>query len=244
MKRIVFAALLTLAGLSAYAGETGCVYELEGTALVQKAGETAWLPARKGLPLAEGDRLKTGAKSWCEIVFKDGSFIKLDADSETAAETLRSSAEERTFSFAFLKGKALWMAAKLKGKARTRFAVRTPSAVCAVRGTDFSIALSTAGETSLGLFEGEVEVSNEAGGAKTLAAGEEASAGAGGLTVAGRLSKLMTAEKKRYQKVKKRAEAVRKRLAEREDFIDDYVSKQAEKLADFERRRQEKLKRR
>ena len=136
------------------------------------------------------------------------------------------------------------MAARIKGKAKTRFAVRTPSAVCAVRGTDFAIILSTAGETSLGLFEGEVEVSNEAGGAKTLAAGEEASAGPGGLTVEGRLSKLMKAEQKRYQKVKKRAEALRKRLAERGDFIDDYVAKQAEKLADFERRRQEKLKRR
>ena len=243
MKHLFFAGLLALAG-SAAAAETGCVYELGGTALVRKAGEAEWRPAWKGLPLAEGDRLKTGAKSWCEIIFKDGSFIKLDADSETGAETLKVSAEERTLSFAFLRGKALWMAARIKGKAKTRFAVRTPSAVCAVRGTDFAIILSTAGETSLGLFEGEVEVSNEAGGAKTLAAGEEASAGPGGLTVEGRLSKLMKAEQKRYQKVKKRAEALRKRLAERGDFIDDYVAKQAEKLADFERRRQEKLKRR
>lgn len=244
MNSILIAALLTLAGLPAAAGQTACVYDLGGTALLRKAGTQDWRPALKGMPLAEGDSLKTGTRSWCEIFFSDGSFIKLEADSETSAEKLLVSPEERAFSFSFLKGKALWMAAKMKDRARAAFTVRTPTVVCAVRGTDFSIIVSTSGETSVGLFEGSVNLAADAGKEVPLAAGEEASSGAAGLTVQGRFSALMAAENKRYLRVKKRAEDLRRRLAEREDFIDDYVSKRAKKIADFDRRRQEKLERR
>jgi hypothetical protein len=240
MKKLILSALLALAGTAA-AGESGCVYDLDGTAMVQKAGSQQWRPAVKGLPVAEGDRLKTGAGAWCEVFFKDGSFIKLDADSETGIETLRASAEERVFSFSFLKGKALWLAAKLKGKSVSKFSVRTPSAVCAVRGTDFSIMVSTSGETSVGLFEGNVDISGPGLETKALAAGGEAFAGYGEIAVQRRLSALMKAEKKRYLKVKNRAESLRKRLAKREDFIDDYIASQDKKLREFEQRRKEKL---
>lgn len=233
---------MALAGIAA-AGETGCVYDLGGTAMVRKAGSQQWLPAGKGLPLAEGDVLRTGARSWCEVIFRDGSFIKLDADSETGIETLRDSAKERVFSFSFVKGKALWLAARIKGKAVSRFSVRTPSAVCAVRGTDFSMIISTAGETSVGLFEGNVDISGPDGATKALAAGGEAFAGYGEIAVQRRLSALMKAEEKRYLKVKKRAESLRQRLAERDDFIDDYVARKEKKLREFQERQKERLKR-
>lgn len=241
MRKILLSALLALPALPAAAAETGCIYDLGGTAQIQKSGAGQWLTALKGLPVAEGDRLRTGAGSWCEILFKDGSFIKLDADSETAADTLRASAEERVFSFSFLKGKALWLAAKIKGKAASRFSVRTPSAVCAVRGTDFAITISTAGETSVGLFEGLVDISSPDGQTKPLEAGGEAFAGYGEIAVQRRLSALMKAEQKRYLKVKKRAESLRKRLAERGDFIDDYVARQEKKISDFRKRQKERL---
>jgi len=243
MKTILLAALLTLAALPAGAGQLACVYDLSGTAELQKGGAGQWLPARKGLPLDQGDRLRTGQNAWCELLFKDGTFIKLEADSETAAETLQASASERVFSFSFLRGKALWMAARLKKNVTSKFTVRTPSAVCAVRGTDFSIIVSTSGGTSVGLYQGEVAVSNE-GGEKLLLAGNEASAGTGEVALQARLSALMKAEEKRYRRVKGRVETLRKRLAAREDFIDDYISRQEKVLADFEKRRQEKLKKR
>lgn len=240
MRTIIFSALMALAALPAAAAQTACVYDLAGAAEMQKAGGGQWLPARKGMPLEQGDRLRTGEEAWCEILFKDGTFIKMDAGSETAAETLLATEQERVFSFSFLKGKALWMAAKIKGKA-SKFAIRTPSAVCAVRGTDFSIIVSSSGETSVGLYQGEVAVSN-ATGEKILPAGGEASAAPGQIAVQRRLSSLMKAEERRYQRIRGRVEALRKRLAAREDFIDDYVNRQEKALSDFEKRRQEKLK--
>lgn len=240
MRTILFALLLALPQLRAAAAETGCVYDLSGPVQVRKAGSADWTPARKGLPLSEGDGLRTGAGAWCEALFRDGTFVKLDADSETAAETLKASAGERLFSFSFLKGKALWMAAKVKEKTASKFHVRTPAAVCAVRGTAFSIAVSTAGETSVGLFEGKVAVSGE-GAEKELLPGNEASASPGGVLVQARLSRLMKAEERRYARVKGRVESLRKRLAERDTFIDDYIGRQRKSLSDLEKRREEKL---
>jgi hypothetical protein len=252
MKKLLLAAALLFGALPLMAGETGCLYELKGPVEVLKAGTEAWQPAKKGRPVVEGDRLRTGPGAWCEVLFKDGSFIKLEERSEAAAETLKASAEERVFSFSFLKGKALWMVAKLKGKVSSKVSVRTPTVVCAVRGTDFSIIVSTAGQTTIGLFDGKVALSGGelsgkdvlASGEKELLSGGEASADAAGLSVETRLSKMMKAEEKRYSRLKGRVESLRKRLEERQDFIDDYINRQQKKLSDFDARRAEKMKKR
>ena len=243
MKKLLLAAALLCCPLLLMAGETGCVYDLKGSVQILKSGLATWEPAPKGRPVAEGDRIKTGAGAWCELLFKEGSFIKLEENSETAADSLKVSAEGRVFSFSFLKGKALWMAARLKGKLTSKFSVRTPTKVCAVRGTDFSMIVSTSGQTTIGLFEGKVALS-EGQAEKELLAGGEATADAAGLRVQSRLSKLMKAEERRYSKVKNRVENLRKRLEARDAFIDDYIDRQRKKLSDFDARRKEKLKKR
>ena len=240
MKRLFIVLILAAQAAVVLAGETGCVYDLHGPALMLKAGAADWRPAAKGAPVAQGDSVRTGKGAWCEILFRDGTFVKLEENSETTAEALVSSAKERTFSFSFLKGRALWMAAKLKGAAASRFSVRTPSAVCAVRGTDFSMLVSSTGQTTVGLFEGKVALSSGTV-EKELLAGGEASASAGEIAVQARLSRLMKMEEKRYARVKGRVESLRKRLAERDSFIDDYVARQRKALSDFESRRNKRL---
>lgn len=243
MRSMLLTLLLLSPAARAAAGETGCVYDLKGVSQVMRTGQTSGLAASKGLPLAEGDSIKTGAGAWCEILFKDGTFIKMEENSETALETLKASAAERTFSFSFLRGKALWMAAKIKGKMASRFSVRTPSAVCAVRGTDFTIAVSSSGETSVGLFEGKVAVTGSAA-EKELLAGGEASVSGGEVAVQARMSRLMEKEKKRYERVKGRVESLRKRLEERDGYIDEYINRQQKKLSDYDARRKETLNKR
>lgn len=249
---IVLAALLAAAGAApaqvpapvpAAPGQIACLFDISGTVEIRKAGETAWQVTTKGRPVAQGDSLRTSKGSWCEILFKEGSFIKIDENSESSAETLLTTASERNFAFYFKKGKALWMVMKQGGKKTSKFSIRTPTAVCAVRGTDFSILVAPSGETSLGLFEGEVSLEG-AGGEKILQAGHEAVAGIEQLGTKDRFSGQMRGEERRYQRIKKRVEALRKRLAEREDFIDDFVNRQRKTLSDFESRRQGKLKKR
>ncbi|MBI4351900.1 MAG: FecR domain-containing protein [Elusimicrobia bacterium] len=249
MKRLLLASALFMSALPLTAGETGCIYDLKGSAEILKAGGKSWEKGMKGRPVAEGDKVRTGPGAWVEILFKEGSFIKLEENSEAGAESLKTTAQERVFSFSFLKGKALWMAARLKGRIASRFSVRSPTVVCAARGTDFSMIVSTSGKTTVGLFEGELALSGVAGDGtppaeKELLAGGEASADAGGLTVEGRLSKLMRTEERRYSRVKNRVENLRKRLEARDDFIDDYINRQRKKVTDLRTRQQEKLKKR
>lgn len=240
MNKLLLALFLAAPAAQAAAGAVGCVYDLDGAVTVQKAGAADWRPAAKGIPVSEGDKLRTGAKAWCEILFKEGTYVKMEENSETGADELKVSPAERSFSFSLLKGKVLWMAAKLKWKAASRFSVRTPSAVCAVRGTDFTLLVSTSGATSVGLFEGKVALSSGTV-EKELLAGGEAAASGGEIAVQGRLSALMKAEQRRYERVKGRVEKLRARLAERDTFIDDYVSRQEKALSDFEKRRNDKL---
>ncbi len=241
MRTIFLFLALALGALPAAADQAGCVYDLGGDVQVRRAGAADWGPARKGLPVGEGDGLRTGPGAWCDLLFKDGTYVKLDADSETAAETLKASAEGRVFSFSFLKGKALWLAARLKAKAGGALSVRTPSAVCAVRGTAFAVAVSTGGATTVGLFEGKVAVSSSGAEKELLPGSEAVSAAPGEVLVQARLSRLMKAEERRYARVKGRVEALRKRMAEREGFIDDYIARQQKALSDFEKRRAGRL---
>ncbi|HNW45178.1 MAG TPA: FecR family protein [Elusimicrobiales bacterium] len=244
MTAMLLAAALLLAPLPASAGQAGCVYDLSGPAQILRAGQEAWLAAGKGSPLGAGDKLRTGERGWCEVLLKDGTFVKLEAGSETLVEDLGVAPDSRSFSFQLLRGKTLWLAAKLKAAVRSKFLVRTPSAVCAVRGTDFSLIVSSAGATSLGLFEGKVAVSAPGGPEQELLSGNEASAGEGGIALKTGLSREMKAEERRCAKLKNRVESLRKRLAERDDFIEDYINRQQKKLSDFETRRAEKLRKR
>lgn len=242
MKQFLFAFALCACAVPLLAGETGCIYDAQGRVELLAPGAKDWRAARKGQPVTEGQTLRTADKAWCEVLFKDGTFIKLEAASELSLEALKATKEERLFAFAFLRGKALWMAAKLKGALPSRFSVRTPSSVCAVRGTDFSIIVSSgSGSSVIGLFEGKMAVSG-AGGEKELPAGGEAWADSGRVTVESRLSKLMKAEQRRYLRLKARVDGLRGRLAERDAFIDEYIGRQERKLSDFDARREEKLK--
>lgn len=243
MPTLFLLAGLLIAPLTALAGEAGCVYEYSGAAQILKPGGAAWQPAKKGLPLGEGDRIRTGEKGWCEILFKDGTFVKLETGAETSLEELKTTADSRSYSFNLLRGKALWMAAKLKTTLKSKFSVRTPTAVCAVRGTDFSVIVSSAGATTLGLFDGKVAFSAPEGQEREILAGNEASAD-DGVTVREGLSRAMQLEKRRYEKLKDRVEILRKRLAERDDFVDEYINRQQKKIADFETRRAKKLNKR
>lgn len=242
MVRLLFSLCLLALPLAAYAGETACVYAMSGDVQLMKTGETAWLPAAKGMPVSEGYKLKTGRKASCEILFKDGTFLKFGSDTETSFDELQVTPEGRDYLFRLLRGKALWLAAKLK-KLKSRFTVHTPTSVCAVRGTDFAVMVSTSGETNVGLFEGAMAVSGAGEGQQEieLPAGSEAFTSGGEVAVQARFSRLMQSEKQRYEKLKNRVEKLRKRMEEREGFVDDFVNRQQKKLSELERRRQEKL---
>lgn len=242
MIRIFLAALLFSAA-GANAAETGCVYAKRGEVRIQRAAGGPWTEAARGTPVSEGDAIRTGERSWCELLLRDGSFIRLDSSAQVSADELKVRGGVRSFLFSFLRGKALWLAAKLKPGGAGKFEVRTPSAVCAVRGTDFAVSVSTDGRADIGLFDGVVLLSTGSL-REELLPGREAEAEQGKLAVRARLSRLMLAEERRCGALKSRAERLRARLRKQEDFIDRYVAEQQKALSDFKDRQRKKLERR
>lgn len=239
MKKLLLAAALLLpAGLRAE--EAACLQDLHGNVEVLRAGTLKWEKAQKGFPLREGDSVRTSRKGRCDLLFKDGTFVRLQGGSETLLQDLKIDRKERAFSFSFLRGKALWMVARLK-RLRTKITVRTPSAVCAVRGTDFAVALSTSGETTVGMFEGKLSVS--AGEEeRVVPAGSEARVSGTNLKVQARLSRLMKAEERRYSKIKARVKRLRERLEEMKGSLDGFSKRRDSKLKDFKSGWKKKLK--
>ncbi|MBI2386458.1 MAG: FecR domain-containing protein [Elusimicrobia bacterium] len=114
----------------------------------------------------KGDKIRTGGGSTASLLTPDGSKILLGASSEFTAE---SSAAVGTMALFKLEVGTLkaWVTKTLN----RRFQVRTPTAVCSVRGTAFSVDVAASRATLIDVSEGVV-------GVKTLL-GEEIELGDG-----------------------------------------------------------------
>lgn len=126
---------------------------VEGSVEVQPAGNG---PARKLSgdvpPVAgPGDTVKTGADGRADFLLQDGSMLKLDAES---AVTLLDQGAELLFG---------QINAKLKHWNKQMYVVSTPTAVCAVRGTDFIVREKAGRPTSVIVIEGTVAFSDKRG---------------------------------------------------------------------------------
>ena len=119
---------------------------------------------RAPMGLAPGDLVRTGSGR-ATVQFRDGSRVALDPGAAfiVEAETLRETS-------IFLSAGKLW-AAVSKSAAR-RFAVRTPSAVAAVRGTEFSVEVAGKARTAVEVFGGLVSVRDTLGGEAMVSARE------------------------------------------------------------------------
>jgi hypothetical protein len=108
-------------------------------------GQTAAQPLQKGARLSEGDRVRTGKGGVAEVVLGDGSVVRVGELSDLEIDKLDVDAANQptTSRFNLAAGQArAWVARQVVAKVGTgtgRFAVRTPTAVAAVRQTDFAL---------------------------------------------------------------------------------------------------------
>ncbi len=238
MRHLVLAALVAAAAPAAAAdGPKAALYSSKGAVQLREAGGN-WRPAPKAAELVTGSALKTGRKASAEVLYADGTMVRLEENSELELQDLRLSADERSFSVKAIAGRFLFLAAGARHRF-SRFAVRTPSAVCAVRGTDFAVLVSP-GVSDIGLFEGSLEVAGE-GEPGLLAPGQQATASGGEVKVSPRFDKVMDAERRRYEKMRAYVRKTREKLDKRENFLREHIEAREGKLKDFDRRREEKL---
>lgn len=154
------------------------VLTTHGKASIEIAG-SARRPAVANEVLTAGSRLLTGAASSAMLEFEDGSRVMVRQGSEV--QLVRS--ERRLLDGGFMveleliRG-GLENMVKPRSQAPTRFEIRTPAAVAAVRGTRFRVHADS-GATWTEVLGGAVQVGNVTGGVR-------ADAGFGTIAQAGR----------------------------------------------------------
>jgi hypothetical protein len=143
-------------------GPVGKVEAVEGEVVIIHAGELIGYKAKKDLPLFTGDTIVTLETGRIRFKLNDESILRLS--SETKLVINRSvfdpAKESRSSYFGMSSGKARFWVSKFTDFKRSMFNVKTPTAVCGVRGSDF-INFVTASSTEITSLEKTVlEVRN------------------------------------------------------------------------------------
>lgn len=130
-----------------------------GAVMIKPAHAEEWSSVTGEVPLAPDDTVKTGADGVADLYLDDKGVVSLGRNTQLEVNTMEHG--DTVFSLGFGS-----IVAKIKKfvNDKYRLQVRTPSAVCAVRGTEFAVEYSQMGkETAVAVFdEGRVAVTPQA----------------------------------------------------------------------------------
>lgn len=209
---LFFAFLSFYFNISCYSQDfSGELAEIKGTVEILKAGETEWASAVSEMPVQLKDRLKSAEKSSCNLEFDDGSIIYIGENTEASVEMLELTAQSHNSKISLWFGKIIANISKSKN---TKMEVRSPTAIVAVRGTEFAVESKDEG-TDVGVFAGEVGVKNTEGEAVeevTVKSDEETTVGKGARPLPPSRLVLMQKYKERNLRIRNRVAQLRERL--------------------------------
>ena len=127
-----------------------------GRVQVQKGGSGDFKRAMPRMSIHEKDIVKTLAKSRCEITLVGGGKLRIGQNSEIEITEANVKPMEKNFGATLKKGD-VWVAAKAAFGEKKNVAVRTPTAVAAIRGTKYR-AKAGEDESSVLVYDGKVDV--------------------------------------------------------------------------------------
>ncbi|MCG6878039.1 MAG: FecR family protein [Deltaproteobacteria bacterium] len=124
---------------------------VQGNVVVIHKGQNEAYTIKNGHPLFMGDTLISGERSSLNAKMADKSLFALAPGSKLVLDQQDYDAgkEERASTVSLLFGRARFIVTKLK---KSKYQVRTPTAVLGVRGSDFALAV-TPNETKLSFLE-------------------------------------------------------------------------------------------
>jgi len=138
----------------------GLVQRVKGEAVVMHADVFEGYRLREGLLLYKGDTLMTLEKGRVRIKLNDGSLLSQSSNTNITLNKSVYDRNKKTRSsfLGMALGKARFLVSKLFSFKRSEFKVKTPTAVCGVRGSDFALEV-TADVTRATAFENtEIEL--------------------------------------------------------------------------------------
>lgn len=156
----LFLSLFLLLGVCAFAERAQAapaITSISGIVQRRGAGYPNWeTVANVPLSLSVGDSVRTGARAKATVTFEDGSRVDLGANGSFTLE----SADARSSGVKLTLGVLKAFVQKLGSR---RFSVRTPTAVCSVRGTEFQVQVLSGGRTVVDLYQGLLGVEDHKG---------------------------------------------------------------------------------
>lgn len=163
---LILTVVLAGAILSAFAvaGQTRAVAPVSVLAVlagrVELAhGADAYAAARDGQTVAAGDRVRTDDAGHAVVTFFDGSTLDIGSATEVAIESAASPGGTVDLVISQAIGRTFSSVHKLVDP-RSRYEIRTPSLVAAVRGTKFEVQVAADGSAAERTSEGLVAVSS------------------------------------------------------------------------------------
>jgi hypothetical protein len=153
----IMTAALCVAALTAVAQAeeaVGSVAALAGRAEAQRSGEATWNALSPGDPIFLNDRLRTLTDSRLKVLFGEDAVVTLAEKSElTVDEQVVPEDGGGQSYFSVLVGTVRALVSERYGTPGGSFEMETPTAVAAVRGTEFVLSHSVAADetTVLGL---------------------------------------------------------------------------------------------
>lgn len=155
MFRIVAALALLFASLPALAGEVAKVVALRGDAIVTQSGRASKLAV--GAAIEEGAVIRTGTPGRVKLKFIDGSVVVIGDASSFKVDNMSLDEEGRRREAGFVLD--IGLISQSVAPARDgSWAVRTPTAVTAVRGTEYVVEVRPDLATEVNIRSGEVVV--------------------------------------------------------------------------------------
>ena len=148
---IIFLFLLVLLpGLSA-AGETK-IQAMSGTVEIRTSREGQWVPASENADVPEGGAIRTGSDGSALALMPNKTKVWLKESSNLELEQRQTLSSRLALVFGRIKVRVPHLLRKEK------FEVRTPAAVCAVRGTEFTVETNENGAMNINVAYGEVKL--------------------------------------------------------------------------------------
>ncbi|MGD9642173.1 MAG: FecR domain-containing protein [Elusimicrobiales bacterium] len=141
--------LIALPG-GAFAAEAK-ILSMNGAVEVRPTREGQWTSASENMEIAEGGGIRTGAEGGAVVLMPNKTKVWLKEGTALEIEQRQTLASRLALVFGKIKVRVPHLMRKEK------FEVRTPAAVCAVRGTEFTMGTTEDGKTDVQVLFGEVK---------------------------------------------------------------------------------------
>jgi len=165
MKKLLILVIITAFTIPVWAQSKKSIGKVSfpiGKNFIQSKGSVDWNKVRYFMPVYDMDKVKTEEDARCEVTFTNKKVMRIGANSVAEITRDDSGVEEVKMS----KGLA-WLSIFLpKGTSKLR--VRTPSSVCAIRGTVYRLDCDNV-QTTYRCYEGTIKVTPFKKDGQTLA---------------------------------------------------------------------------